>query len=267
MEKHKLQNFIPISRRLFQHQLWCEERAFSRFEAWIYLLKEARFEDSKVYDGNQLVEVRRGQIYASIRFLAEAFGWSRNKTMNFIGLLQADSMIVKEIVSQTGQMRLTVCNYDRYNASGDSSGTSKGREDDTAGTKSNRENKEKREKTSSSEGELWRENYDIYLKEGKEALARLLTDEEFIAGRERFRPNLDVRLSLQKAYEDYWQTREAWNRRRKRRLKLDWRVAFKHALDIPQNWITGGLCKKNKANNLDQIVDYKGNKINFDGKM
>lgn len=113
--KEALSNFIPISRKLFEHHLWCEDREYSRFEAWLFLLKEARFEDTKVLDKGKLVIVKRGQIYASIRFLATAFGWSTKKVGNYIKILEGDEMVKKETVKETGQNIITICNYDKYN--------------------------------------------------------------------------------------------------------------------------------------------------------
>lgn len=114
-KENLLSNFIPLNRELFEHYLWCEEREYSRFEAWLFLLKEARFEDTKVLDKGKLVIVKRGQIYASIRFLATAFGWSTKKVGNYIQMLETDKMIKRETVKETGQSVLTVCNYDKYN--------------------------------------------------------------------------------------------------------------------------------------------------------
>lgn len=113
----KLKNFIPLSRDIFEHHLWLEKRSFSRCEAWIYLIKEARFEDTKLLDKGKLVFVKRGQIYASIRFLAEAWKWSTTKVGSFLDMLILDEMIKKETVKETGQNMITICNYDKYNKS------------------------------------------------------------------------------------------------------------------------------------------------------
>lgn len=255
MEKHELSNFMPISRRLFKHQLWCEERAFSRFEAWIYLLKEARFEDSRVYDGARLVDVKRGQIYASVRFLAQAFGWSTKRTLNFIKLLEADGMVRREIVKEIRQMRVTICNYDVYNANGNAGETPRKQQGNTGETKSNRENKEKRENKSASHGQAWRESYEVYLDELKTALDGLLHDEEFVADRGRFMPDVDIRLSMQKAYEDYWRTPEAWKRKCRQKRGIDWAKTFRNALDIRSNRVASRSGSKTSERRMD--IDFE----------
>lgn len=239
-EKHTLRSFVPISRRIFRHPFWDEKRTFSRFEAWIYLIKEARFEDSRVYDGNKPVEVGRGQLYVSIRFLAQAFGWTRKKTTNFIDLLIVDRMIRKEIHEDTGQMIVTICNYDFYNSSGDTKETARGQCGDSMETKSNKEKKDKKEKNEniSPHEERWRDDYSIYLSEMKNALQALSADKDFIAQRERYRPQIDIVKTLEKACGDYWSRPDVWEQRRTiMHRSLDWRRVLTNALDLRQNWV------------------------------
>lgn len=107
--------YIPISRRLFEHQLWCEGRKFSRFEAWLDIVQSARFEDTKQLIGNRFIEVKRGQILVSLRFLAGRWQWSTKKVNSFLDLLIQDKMITKETPKETGQTVVTICNYDKYN--------------------------------------------------------------------------------------------------------------------------------------------------------
>lgn len=110
-----MEYYIPISRRLFEHPFWCEERVFSRFEAWLDLVQSARFEDTKQLIGNRFIEVKRGQMLVSLRFLASRWLWSTKKVNSFLDLLIQDKMIIKETPKETGQTVVTICNYDKYN--------------------------------------------------------------------------------------------------------------------------------------------------------
>lgn len=107
--------YIPISRSLFEHPLWCEERIYSKFEAWLDLLQSSRFEDTKQIIGNRMMDVKRGQIPISLRFLASRWKWSPKKVNSFLECLIKESMIIKETLKETGQTVLTICNYDKYN--------------------------------------------------------------------------------------------------------------------------------------------------------
>lgn len=145
--------YIPISRRIFEHQLWCEDRVFSRFEAWLDIIQSARFEDTKQLIGNRLIEVRRGQMLVSLRYLAGRWQWSTKKVNAFLDLLIQDKMIIKETPKETGQTVITICNYDKYNAVALKEETPRKQEGNTKetlrkqeGNKNNKENKEKKEK-------------------------------------------------------------------------------------------------------------------------
>ena len=142
--------YIPISRRLFEHQLWCEERVFSRFEAWLDILQSARFEDTKQLVGNRLIEVKRGQMLVSLRFLAGRWQWSTKKVNAFLDLLIQDKMITKETPKETGQTVLTLCNYDKYNPQREEEETPRKQKGNTLETprkqEGNKNNKEKKEK-------------------------------------------------------------------------------------------------------------------------
>lgn len=114
---NKIQNFIPISRKLFNHEFWEEKRAFSRFEAWLDLIALARFtpSENRMLIGNQIVTWNRGEMAASLRYLAERWGWGVTKVRNYIILLTAEEMIKTRTAKSTPQTIITICNYDTYN--------------------------------------------------------------------------------------------------------------------------------------------------------
>lgn len=143
--------YIPISRQLFEHPFWIEEREFSRAEAWIDLLRSVRFEanSTKVIIGNKAITIQRGEYPASLRFLAKRWKWSKNKVDNFLNLLMDEKMIEKRTAEGTMQTIVRICNYDTYNLICDKEGQQEGRKKDTKGTvegqlrdKSNKDNKE-----------------------------------------------------------------------------------------------------------------------------
>lgn len=141
--------YIPISRRLFEHPFWCEERTYSRFEAWLDLIQSARFEDTKQLIGNRMIDVKRGQALVSLRFLAGRWQWSTKKVNSFLDLLIQDKMIIKEAPKETGQTVITICNYDKYNEISEKRKQQKKQEGNTKetprkhqGNKNNKENKD-----------------------------------------------------------------------------------------------------------------------------
>lgn len=104
--------WIKLHRRVLDHWLFREDREFSRWEAWEYLLLKANFERREFLFGGEKVTCERGQFITSIVKLSEIWGWSRKKTTMFLDLLEEEQMIVTERSNKrTG---VTICNYDKY---------------------------------------------------------------------------------------------------------------------------------------------------------
>lgn len=107
------QGFLKLSRKFFETSLWKEPRQYSRSEAWLDLIQMAGFEDSTYMLNNREIEVRRGEIVASRRFLEKRWQWGSTKVSNFLNYLRANRMINQRQTS--GQTIITLCNYEVYN--------------------------------------------------------------------------------------------------------------------------------------------------------
>ena len=115
-EQQIVTNYIPLSRKIFEHEFWKEERVFSRAEAWIDIVRSASWEeDNKQIINGKWVRWRRGQWPVSLRYLGDRWKWSRSKASKFLEDLRRENMI--EIVTEdvTAQTLITVCKYDDYN--------------------------------------------------------------------------------------------------------------------------------------------------------
>ena len=116
MADDKLKNFIPISRKIFSHELWEESREFSKFEAWVDLIQTARFEtkERSEWINNREVKYGRGQLIGSIRFLKNRWNWGSNtKVENYLLMLKNKDMV--DLKKGQGVNVITICKYDDYN--------------------------------------------------------------------------------------------------------------------------------------------------------
>lgn len=115
IEYDTLSNFIPINRTFFDHAFWKEERVYSKAEALLDLIRSARFEESEaseLIDG-KMVSWTRGQLPASLRYLAKRWQWSKNKVSTFLRLLENEQMIKR--LTANGLTVLSLTNYDKFN--------------------------------------------------------------------------------------------------------------------------------------------------------
>lgn len=85
---------------------------YSERDAWQWMIGEAAFEDSRISVNGKPFELSRGQLYASIRFMAQKFGWSVNRVVRFLERLREWGMV--NTATDTGQNLITICNYSKY---------------------------------------------------------------------------------------------------------------------------------------------------------
>lgn len=101
--------WIKVYRDLQDHWLAQDMEKLGR---WTSLLLMATHEDKKVLVGNQLIELKRGQLIASNSFLAERWNTSERTVLRFLELLESDSMLHR--CTHRKVTILTICNYDSY---------------------------------------------------------------------------------------------------------------------------------------------------------
>lgn len=103
--------FFKVDRRLFDHYLW-DDKPFAKGQAWIDLVGLANYEDKKTLYRGQAILCKRGTVNRSISYLAKRWGWSRDKTRNFLSILESDGMI--RVKATTNQTTITLENYGKY---------------------------------------------------------------------------------------------------------------------------------------------------------
>lgn len=111
--------FVPLKRRFFNHPFWKEKRVFSKAEAWLDMIQTARFEESEAMTiaGNRKISWKRGQLPASVRFIATRWQWGKHKVETFLTFLEDEKMILRH--TDDGQTIITLLKYEEHNKKGD----------------------------------------------------------------------------------------------------------------------------------------------------
>jgi hypothetical protein len=134
-----IQGYIPIPRSLFDEPTWHEERTFTKAEAVMDLYQRAAYAPRRQYVDGKLIELQPGQVVASLRYLGEAWGWSKNKVAKFLDE-NRDSLSTE---LRTGITVITISFLSTYYGELPNNGTAKGQRRDSEGTaKGQRRDKE-----------------------------------------------------------------------------------------------------------------------------
>lgn len=107
--------WIKISRNITSHWLWQDAE---RLKWWLDLLFMASWEDKEVLHDAHKFTLHRGQMIASISFLAERWGRNNNTIIKYLKLLEAENMIIRKVLHRQTAI-ITICNYESYQDKGD----------------------------------------------------------------------------------------------------------------------------------------------------
>lgn len=126
--ENKRKGYIKCYRSLISHEKVGFKKPFSKAEAWLWLIANARFQSGFDYidfgGKEREINTPRGSITHSLRYYAEAFGWSVNKVIRFFNFLENDLQIEQKRIQQITQLKIV--NYDYYQGDEYSSEYSKG---------------------------------------------------------------------------------------------------------------------------------------------
>jgi hypothetical protein len=93
-----------------------------------------------------------------------------------------------------------------------------------------------REKPETPKEVTWRDSFDVYLQDCRDAWKRWMNDRDWLEERRRFNPGVDIRLTLEKACKEFWATEAGWLHKKKGRGKtIDWKRIFEYAISQKTN--------------------------------
>ena len=101
--------YIRLYRDIRKHWIWSNPEAL---RAWIDLIMMANHEDKTFYFDGKLITIDRGSFITSVRKLAIRWGWSKDRVLRFLRVLEQDSMIDRK--RDTKKTLITIENYGFY---------------------------------------------------------------------------------------------------------------------------------------------------------
>ena len=105
-----MSGWIRVDRKITEHWLWADGE---KLKWWLDLLFMATWEGKKVLYQSQVVELKKGQLIASLNTLSKRWRVNKRTVMRFLDMVKNEDMIVHQSVHQHISI-ITICNYERY---------------------------------------------------------------------------------------------------------------------------------------------------------
>ncbi len=106
-----MSGFIAVS-RAFWDDTDFRDSEMSQREAFLWMLAEASWKPRAKRIKSAVINLDRGQLAASTRFLASAFGWSEARVRRYLDMLKNRRTI--DAATDAGVTVITIRNYDKY---------------------------------------------------------------------------------------------------------------------------------------------------------
>ena len=123
--------WVKLSRGVLDNWTW-DDRPFAFGQAWIDLILQANWKDTRRAYKGEIITQKRGEIITTKRALAERWGWSTKKVTRFLALLEADQMV--SLKGNKKGTTITVEKYREYQDQGNTKETKKKQKGNTQET-------------------------------------------------------------------------------------------------------------------------------------
>ncbi|MBO9437320.1 hypothetical protein J7354_01470 [Sulfitobacter sp. R18_2] len=125
-----MSGWYSVKRGTLEHEMFAPEGKWSKFEAWSWMVESAAYKPQVIDICGQPHTVPRGALCFSLRFMADKWKWSVKSVRTFLAKLEAHKTVKIEVVQVgskrgTARTQVTLCNYDKYQSPGHSTGTAR----------------------------------------------------------------------------------------------------------------------------------------------
>ncbi len=201
-----------------QFLLWEWYKDIPTKTVFLHLLIKANNADSK-WKGNTIL---RGQLFTSISHISEETGLTIKQVRIAISKLESTKEVAIKGANK-GTM-ITICKYDTYQPLEKTKGQAK---------RQSKGNKQEEEEDIDNKLSIitWRDDFLVYKRECHSEFSRLRKDENFLKKLQYFNPNVNIQKTIDKAYETYWSTEDAWKYKKKQKVEsINWEKTITNAI-------------------------------------
>ena len=85
----------------------------------------------------------------------------------------------------------------------------------------------------------WRDDFQTYLTECKQGYKEFMEDEELLKTQQRLNPGINIKLSIEKGYINFWSIEAGWKHKKASRSKnMDWKATIINSIGINKVYYT-----------------------------
>lgn len=237
-----MEGYFKVHRKILDSQVFAHQTAL---KIWIWCLAKVTFKDRfvslKSGKGCITIALKPGQFIFG-RFKAEEeLNIDGSTIYKWMQKFASDEFDMIKIESNNQYSIITICKWEEYqNGDGDEVTSNEQPSNNQVTAKeqpSNTNNNDK--KDNKDNNNTWRNNFEIYLKECKEAYRVFMENPENLKTQQRLNPNVNIKLSIEKGFINFWGTEAGWKHKKKSKSnEINWKSTIINSIDLNKVYYT-----------------------------
>jgi hypothetical protein len=234
-----MDGYFKVHRKILDSQVFAHQTAL---KIWVWCMAKVTFKERfvsvKVSRGETLVKINPGQFIFG-RFKAEdELGIDGSTIYKWIQKFASPEFSMITIESNNQYSVITLCNWQQYQNTDEEEVTTKEQPCNNGVTTEeqpcNTNNKDNKDKNTN-----WRNDFNVYLDECKSAYKKYMEDPELLKIQQRLNPGINIKLSIEKGFINFWGTEAGWNFKKKKRSKdINWQSTITNSITMNKVYYT-----------------------------
>lgn len=225
-----MEGYFKVHRKILDSQVFAHPIAL---KIWVWCMAKVTFKERfitlKIGKGDIVVKLLPGQFIFG-RFKAEdEIGIDGSTIYRWIQKFSTKEYNMVTIESNNQYSIITLCNWEQYQNGEEESEQPMNNQRTADEQPTNTNNNDNKDKNTN----IWRNDFQIYLAECKKGYADFMTDEELLKIQQRLNPGVNIKLSIEKGFVNFWGTEAGWEYKKKKRSKvINWKSTIVNSISM-----------------------------------
>jgi hypothetical protein len=227
-----METWIKLYRKFDEWEWFCIPEMVSLF---IYLLLNANNSDNE-WKG---IKVKRGQLITGRKTLKEKTGISEQTLRTCLSRLEKTKELT--IKSTNKYSIITICNYELYQngKNGSNQLTNQQLTNNQPATNQQLTTIEEYKDIKNDNINNWRNDFNVYLAECKKGYEDYWNDVDLLKTQQRLNPGINIKLSIEKGYVNFWSTEAGWKFKKGKKAKdINWKSTITNSISVNKVYYT-----------------------------
>lgn len=235
-----MDGYFKVHRKILDSQVFAHQTAL---KIWIWCLAKVTFKERfislKIGKGYTTVKLNPGQFIFG-RFKAEEeLNIDGSTIYNWIQKFASSDFNMILINSNNQYSIITLCNWEQYQNGEDETITINEQPSNNQLTANEQPSNTNNKDNKVNNINTWRNDFQIYLSECKKGYSDFMSDSEKIKKQERLNPGVNVKLSIEKGYTNFWSTEAGWKHKKGKRTKdINWESTIVNSIGMNKVYFT-----------------------------